>query len=369
MNSKESHNFNKYIKYKQKYLRLKSLQSGGNKKITYSLCVDYDDLFNEILRKVLNDHGFNEIPFDEIRDDPNKYKKVLVDFLFLKYIKSPMPREYQSIKCRIKSELSRSNKLVDKCALHKLINDSSDKKLQSYIPKTSDLKDIKHLEKEQILILRPCAQWATTGKGIIRVSTDKQLQQEKRKYDTDGKFAIIASEYIRDPLLFDTKKFHLRMHMIFTMIPTFQYNLAKIGRILTAEKPYIDDYFDDSDIHDTHGHSTKHNYFFPEDFNESYGEGLNEHVSEIWKQMNYICGGLSNFVKSKIKPYEESESGYYVFGLDFMVDTSYHVFLIECNNHPGHGSLNVDDNRKYIDFLKQYFEWIYDCALKPFFDK
>jgi hypothetical protein len=377
MNPTETYNFNKYLKYKQKYLRLKQLQTGGasrdkldktNKKLTYSLCVDYDDTFNEVLRRILNRHNFKEIPFDELYDGSTKSKKT-IDFLFLRYIKTPIIKEYQLINCRIKNELSGSNKLFNKCTLHKLINDSDDKKLRSHIPKTRDLKDIEHLEKGQILILRPCAPWASSGKGIVRVATEDELQKEKRKYKSNNKFSIIASEYIRNPLLFDNRKFHLRMYMIFTVTPKFRYELAKIGKILTAKKPYVDKYFDDLDIHDTHVHSTKHDYFFPKDFNETNIPEISEHISSIWDQMDYICGKLSNFVKHDVKPYEESESGYYVFGLDFMVDTAYHVLLIECNNHPGYANIDVDDNKNYVDFLEQHFEWIYDRALKPFFNK
>lgn len=410
MSLNEIQNYYKYMKYKQKYLLLRHSQMGvgikdltahtnmrgagikdstarilvrgagiedlaahinmrGGKKLTYSLCVDYDDTFNEILRRVLNKHNFTEIPFDELRDNPDKTKKELVDFLFLRYTKSPIVKEYQLIKSRIKNELSGTDELFNKCILHKLINDSGDRKLQSHIPKTCDLKDVKHLKEGQILILRPCAPWAAAGKGIVRVTNDKQLQEEKHKYEQNKKFSIIASEYIRNPLLFDDRKFHLRMYMIFVATPKFQYNLAKIGKILTAKKPYVNKYFDDLEIHDTHVHSTKHDYFFPKDFNETNIPGINEHISDIWEQMNYICGKLSNFVKSKIKPYEESKSGYHVFGLDFMIDASYHVFLIECNHRPGYANIDVDDPEKYIEFIEQHFEWIYDRALKPVFDK
>lgn len=362
-------NFNKYLKYKQKYLQLKYCQTGG-KKITYSLCVDYDDIFNEILRNVLNGHGFKEIQFNDLHNNPKAYKSELVDFLFIRYIKSPVPKKYQTIKCHIKNELSGSDDLFNKCKLHTIINNSGNKKLQSHIAKTRDLKNINRLENNQVLILRPCASWASAGKGIVRVSTDKQLQKEKYKYKMNNKFPIIASEYIRNPLLFDDKKFHLRMYMIFTATPKFQYELAKIGKIITAKKPYVDGNFDDLEIHDTHVHSTAHDYFFPEDSDKlNIEKHMDEHVSDIWNQMNYICGELYKVVSDKIKPYEESKYGYYIFGLDFMVDSAYNVFLIECNHHPGYANIDVDDNKKYIDFLTQHFEWIYNRALKPVFDK
>lgn len=350
----------KYLKYKQKYLQLKSLQIGGNKK-TYTICsLDSDtNFFFVVLRRFLDEHGFSEVPQSKA-ETSNK----IIDFLFFLDIHTFSKKIYQ-IQCKLKNELNHVSLLGNKCTLHKLINDSNNTKLQSYIPKTCDLMEVKHLEKGHILILRPCSPSSFGGKGIVRVTTDEQLQKEKRVYELNYKYPIIASEYIRNPLLFDSRKFHLRTYMLITLIPTFKYHLFKTSEIMTAKKPYIDDYFDDVEIHDTHCKSTEYSYIFPQDGDKlSVQTNLDDNIRHVWKQIDYICSQLSLYIKNSAKPYEESKFGYHLFGLDIVLDTSYNVFLIECNHHPGF-SMCGKMTKKYEIFLNEFINWIYTLAIEP----
>lgn len=340
------------------------------KNLTYTIC-SIDDKLNLIiisLRNILDAHNFKEIPLDEALDNKRNKK---IDFLFFHDVHT-LNKNIYHIKCRFKNELNGINILSNKCNLHRLITNSNDKKLQSHIAKTCNLNDIEHLQKGQILILRPCSPGSFGGHGIVRVTTDEQLRKEKHKYALNNKFPTIASEYIRNPLLFNGTKFHLRVYMIVTYdvnTSNVNYYFFKPCKIITAKNPYIDDHFDDVDIHDTHCKSTPYTYLFPQDSDKLDDQtNIKEHIQSIWKQIDYICKQLCMFIKDTAKPYEESDAGYQMFGLDIMIDTSYNAFLIECNNHPGLITCGkiIETYKSFSDDLAM---WIYSNAIKPFFYK
>jgi hypothetical protein len=352
--------------YKEKYLLLK--QMGGHQ-YTFSLCTNIkphdkeNTLFLTALKRMFKEHNFKEIP----QDDLLKYKNI-VDVLFMYDTSGKVVSNYYSVQCKIKNALDGVMIVGDKCHLHYLITNSNIPELISHIPKTLDLDDVHKLEKNQILILRPCAGWANSGRGIVRVTTNERLQAEKRNYQLakkrDKRLHIIASEYITKPLLFDGYKCHFRMFMLVVIHPKPKKYFFKIGKIRTASKKYINENFDDIEIHDTHMHSTKHDYFFPKDCDKLNMPGdLDKNVQHILDQMKFISDHIYNFVKPHLKPFPESQTGYNVFGLDFMIDTSLNVFLIECNERPGYQ--NIDEvSPGFVYFSDEYFKWIYKHAIK-----
>ena len=355
----------KYINYKKKYLQLKKQIGGEQKYLTYSVRMEVkNDLFMNALRNVFNAHNLREISLGDLRNNPKSKKQSMVDIILFYNVIYAMAKDDYSIHCQLRNELDGIDSVINKCKLHMMIYNSNNKQLISHIPKTDYIEHIKKLESNQVLILRPCIGWASSGKGIIRVTSNEQLQKEKnncqKMKEKNKKYDVIASEYIHNPLLFHGLKYHLRMYLMITLKPLFRHHVFKMGKIITARKPYVDDNFDDNDIHDTHVGSTAHDYFFPNDNDSS-------NIIQIRQQIEYICQNLAELIKEKIKPYPESTSGFHVFGLDFMVDTDQHVFLIECNENPGYKNIDHDGGEKYKQFIEKYFKWIYKYAIKPFF--
>lgn len=179
----------------------------------------------------------------------------------------------------------------------------------------------------------------------------------------------IASEYILNPILLNNRKIHIRMYLLITLYPKYSYHVFKMGRIMTSKKSYVANNYNDHDIHDTHITSTEKSYFFPQDRNlldtprKKNGISL-ENSKYIIKQMKKICKIISQIYEPQQGVYDETTTGYEVFGVDFMIDELYHVYLIEINDNVGFKKIEKYEKIKYDDFLKQYFEWMYDKVIK-----
>lgn len=339
---------------------------------TYCMCSDVglDDRENTIFLSTVKkefDKYFREISLSKLKTYNNPKLLGYVDFMFVYNTTGKITKQYNSIECIIKNSLDGIDNITNKCKLHMSIMSSSSE-VKQYISHTTLLNEVTSIKKGDILIVRPCARWANSGKGIVRVSTNQQLVDEKAKYSklkmSTKNLEMIASLYIRNPVLLHDKKTHFRMFMLVTEYPNNKYYLFKYGKIRTALKKYVDKNYDDNDIHDTHMHSTEHDYIFPIDIDK-----LTPKISydDVIMQMKKICEYLFELIKDTVKPYPESKHGYNVFGIDFMIDTYSRVYLIECNGNPGYQNID-DDNKNFRLFAKKYVKWVYKNAIEPIFD-
>ena len=62
--------------------------------------------------------------------------------------------------------------------------------------------------------------------------------------------------------------------------------------------------------------------------------------------------------------YDNQKNGFHILGIDFMVDTTGRVFLIECNALPGFSYTSKSLSHA---FSKSLFKWINDTVLEPWF--
>jgi hypothetical protein len=76
---------------------------------------------------------------------------------------------------------------------------------------------------------------------------------------------------------------------------------------------------------------------------------------------------IINVIKDyDIKGYPEFKFGYYILGLDIMLnDTFENAYLLEINTHIGHrfNTLSIEYDR----FSKDYLEWEFNSVVKPIF--
>jgi hypothetical protein len=141
------------------------------------------------------------------------------------------------------------------------------------------------------------------------------------------------------------------------------------GRIMYAKKDFKYSDYHDLEIHDTHGRSTFHNIFFPEEFN--YGK---ENTEKVLLQMEMILSKVAEIIKPHLKCFTESNNCFEVFGIDFMIKNDFTVILIEIND--GYGIPN--DNKNEYDteqgkeiwniYIKEFVKWIYDNGIAAVYD-
>jgi hypothetical protein len=230
----------------------------------------------------------------------------------------------------------------------------------------------------KVYILRPFL--GSSGSEIHYISSEAELINAIKFYNSHNNFfkrdkyyhnyKVIATEYIMNPLLYKTKKFHLRMYYIISVINgVLSSFFFDIGKMLTAAKPFNTRKPFSKDVHDTHLKSTNSDLIFPVDFKSSDLNVKSVTSSDILAQMRLILSAVTTITikeTSNINKllYDNQENGYNLFGVDFMIDDTGTVFLIEINITPG---MEFISNSEASIFSKKIFNWISECVLEPCF--
>jgi tubulin monoglycylase TTLL3/8 len=382
--------YSKYIKYKNKYLILKNNfelkggasqikfePQGANRKLTY-LIQDNQGLYHDRLREILNSNGFIELTKQQALAAPNKY----VDFFWMGQSNAEgnrFDKELYQIKStlvtmlwRDKSHTQGKDAITNKQLLYQNMkkyfpNICSKHMAKTYILKDiQSLKDINFFENElsdmttssektsedsftkgeplnKIYIVKPVGHGACAGVGVTVVTNDKELEEARRELSKRFR-NIIVSEYIQNPLLYEGRKFHIRMYILINSDSTWSF--WKRGKAMTAKILYKKGDWTNKDIHDSHGETTPKDIYFPEDILPK------EKYEYVYQQIELILGAAAKIVKPHVKCYEESKNCCEVFGIDFMITDDYTVKLIEINAEAGYGSKNED---KMIGFTKNHY--------------
>lgn len=217
---------------------------------------------------------------------------------------------------------------------------------------------------KKILIIKPIA--SASGVGIEVVTNNKELQVAKINIKKDFKYGAIASEYIINPMLWNNKKFHVRMYWLVTS--SKKYYLWNRGKIITARDDYINKDHSNKNIHDTHMGSTPTDLWFPNDL----PKGAN--VKLIYEQFNEVTDYIGRMFITKMETYPESKYSFDVFGIDFLITNNNKVYLLEINGHnvsysPATTDFSLIDGPWTDDFSKfsrEYYEWLYKHAIEPY---
>jgi len=207
-----------------------------------------------------------------------------------------------------------------------------------------------------ILIIRPIGDYADSGFGV-KVTSSKESFDEALRItreevaSSEGKLSsFIVSEYITNPILYHSRKYHLRSFFIYRREgDKVKSGIFERSRIVTAKLNYVEGDWSNPLIHDTHSKTTDCNIFVA---TPDYGELsntltkiMNEHVTSV---------------------YEECKVGYEVFGLDILPTPNGFV-LLEVNSRVGMKDLGDPAGCPYEDsfakFSEDYFDWMLEFAL------
>jgi hypothetical protein len=273
------------------------------------------------------------------------------------------------------------NVITDKAQLYMEMSKKCPEICKKYMAESWFLSDEKRVAEyseadDGILIIKPLGVGAGGGEGIVYVTNKEELAEftnavKRRKQSKDkGKCTkeYLISKYIRNPMLIEGKKFHLRMYFMVCMRPNHKSDwfLFEEGKIITAELPYKDADYMNKKIHDTHFKSTKKNRLFPESRELGIGD---KEAKSIMQQMREVLRCAYDVYKPHIASTRESKYGFEVFGCDFMVTSDVGVKLLEINARHDYG---VNDVKKeapevYERFCTDFWDWVYKHAIEPVF--
>jgi hypothetical protein len=175
------------------------------------------------------------------------------------------------------------------------------------------------------------------------------------------KSGFIINKYMTNPLLFQERKFHLRMYMI-NFVDENKVTrtwFSRYGVIVTAKEKYVNDDYLNPLIHDSHLKTTEVDRYFPDDFAEEFGTVM---TRKVFSKMREIIKYVAGF--QKLHNYTETECGYAINGCDFMISGE-EVKLLEINDQTSL-STKAEKNKK---FLAEYlFKNIYNEIFTKVFD-
>jgi hypothetical protein len=194
---------------------------------------------------------------------------------------------------------------------------------------------------------------------------------------------VLVSEYISNTLLFQGKKFHLRLYVIISITNNiFNSFLWDRGEIFTAKDMFDMNMPFTKEKHDTHEKTTNQNYSYPKSltndnlkyaYNEkryqkhnSLYQDINKDIKSFHDKVKKICSVISKIIeKYKLQLlYPNEKNAYYLFGLDIMITDNWEPVFIEINENPGLGYENIEFQN---DFSREYFQWLNDTVLEPLF--
>ena len=380
--------YSKYIKYKNKYLLLKNninpndknnISIGGGKKklkLKTYLFADKEKEIEEEFTKILDSKGWVRKNINNFPEYVDLFYTRNYKFFFYQLTNKQDYSKLYDIKSNIKSFFWRDDTykrgkdvIINKYQLYKNMKKQFPEIAEKHIAKTFNIlgKD-KDMYKEGVYIIRPVGKEIGSGEGIEYVSNKKEFESVVNKYKKNSKYRkVIASEYIQPLLLFENKKFHIRVHMLFLNNRgniTWSNNLH--GKIRHAKYDFINDDYNNLEIHDTHAETTSRDIFFPEDFNFR-----KKNTEKVLSQMELILSKVTEIIKPHLKCYTENNNCFEVFGIDFMIKKDFTVILIEINDSYG---IHTDNKNEYDTqeskriwrrYVQEFVNWIYENGIEP----
>jgi hypothetical protein len=240
-----------------------------------------------------------------------------VDFVFLSG-KAAYWKNKINLKNSILTNLIKDSPLTNKIELHKLFAEEKFIKpfeIISLYGEVSKLED-RVPEFTGIKIMKPEGGYA--GKGIYLVENKQEVLKNLRYDKTVYSYRYLLQDYIMEPALIQGHKFHLRLPILVIDDRKFIYSRCPY---YVAKKPFIQNDFENKDIHDTHYNSDV-SLFYP------------DVLPDGWTKKVSLSFLKKVFSELKLKPGWKSKNSYYLFGADIMFENK-NPILLEINDKIG----------------------------------
>lgn len=286
--------------------------------------INNNPYFHSLISDELKKSGLQEL------DDPSSSDKIF--YCDISYGNRNHPN-YS--KCEIVNQLQDVNPLGNKKDQYN-IHLNYYKKRPDYIPLTisfnrNSLEELKQLfisnprEDPPVYIVKPENSLSRTGVGVVR--NYLELMSHLDHYSDYQEWII--QDYIDNPLLFNNKKFHFRIYVIYvqTENSTTAY-LSKNGFIYTANKEFETDTFDPNIV--LSGENSKNNVFYiPEDFTRSFGKQVWDNM--VFPQIVKITRETIRSTVEHLKCPAKKQKCFKILGYDILINNDFKCFLAEIN--------------------------------------
>jgi len=187
---------------------------------------------------------------------------------------------------------------------------------RDYIPKTYTTEDFTG-DPDLIYILKPYNSFG--GKGI---TINKNIKSDIRNLKD-----LIVQEYITNPLTYNGKKFHIRLHII-----------CNNGEVYIDRKPYIMVSSSQYDINDERLNVHVTNLVLQDKKVELLLSDVitEDQYNQFFKDTYMIFSDIFNTVDI----FDKFPQHYEILGVDLLLDSEYKLWLLEINSNPTMNFIN-----------------------------
>ena len=272
--------------------------------------------------------------------DKSKYKSVCdiegneymgfvyTDHTTKKHIKKYI---YDSVKSEITNHIMLKTEFTDKHVLHEYVKNRSKKLYDKYFMKQymidKRFKILKKLEQNKMYIVKPIPGFSGIGIKVFKGTSGikKYIINYDKKHKSKNKWVI--QRYINEPLLYNGKKFHMRV-MILVYKESVHFYRDFI--VFPAKEKFTNDDLR-VDIHDTHGTLTESHEkcMFPRDVKNEWN------TSKIHTDIVNLLNWLKKIKTFSNVCYENNKECFEFYGMDIMVDKNQNIKCLEINHKPG----------------------------------
>lgn len=251
--------------------------------------------------------------------------------------------------------------LTDKVLLHEHLA----KLAPDTIPATFHIEPTSTIPDGSAWIIR--AGWGYDGQAVRIATTTAEMRaicqefdEKNPKRNRKATTGIVATQYIRNPLLLNGRKFNVRVMMVAVVhspaavargLPRKVIYMLRKSNITTAVLPYVDSDFTNPDIHITHSAKPTDpvRYYFD--------EGYPGDANAAMDRMQALLSKAVSPLLDRVECFPESPAGYEILGADIVFDDTERPYLIEINDIPGIAWLKLigkgvaEYSTAYLDFL------------------
>lgn len=235
------------------------------------------------------------------------------------------------------------------------------------IPETFTVDKRSTIEDGSAWIIR--AGWGFDGQAVKIATNTTEMQEIAAEFHSRNpkkgraESTVIATRYIRNPMLINDRKFNVRVMMVAVVhspeaiargCPKKAVYMLRKCNITTSVLPYVDSDFANSSIHITHDAK-------PTDpVRYHFHQGYPGDAAAVDAAMDRMEGVLRDAIcplLDRVECFQESPSGYEILGADIVFDATGRPYIIEVNDVPGISWLKMipegaaEYSKAYLDFL------------------
>lgn len=300
--------------------------------------------------------------------------KLTVDYLETWPLQGHYDTRARGVRARLVNALRGLESLFDKGLLHIHFKTRFPQQAASHLAQTTTLGELvqtlqatgkTELQFKTPLILRPTGPGTGEGRDVIIATTATQVLATYDKVRNSTRYSgWIASQYITSPALLDGRKFHFRVPMVVGLLNgKLRWELFNQGQLYVAPAPYVAGQWERFDIH------------LSSEFAGGYPQVLLSKgvlnagsSAALQRQLELVAQSLASLVENKLGLYGDSQNGYQMLMLDFLMDAAGQAVLLEVDPVPTRaGPEYVPWSEADTTYSEALHQWLYGAIFQPLF--